>query len=161
MADEKAAPATTAAPQKAAAPAAVKEAAKKPAIEKHPTPFKHVFMVDINDNGLLREVAVLKEDMGSGSLVYIDIALLDNIDKGRLKRLVTSVHADKYALWELMDQERLPNGMNALDYFHQMTRVKQGPGYVNTTMGGGLAGARMESANIAGGFTNANGASLA
>lgn len=153
MADEKTAATTKEAKATVAAP-------ERPSIPKQKTAFQHVFLVDINDNGILREVAVLKEDPISGTLIYIDIALLDNIDKGRLKRLVTSVHADKYALWELMDQDRLPNGMNALDYFHQMTRTKAAPGYVNTSMGGGLAGARMESSSIAAGFTNANQAAL-
>ncbi len=142
---------------KAAAPA---PEVKKPVIEKHPTPFKHVFLVDINDDGQLREVAVLKEDPGSGSLIYIDIVLLDNTDKSRLKKIVQSVHADKYALWELMSQERLPNGYNALDYFHQMVRIKNAPGYVNTSMGGGLAGVRREPGSIAGGFTNPDQASM-
>lgn len=128
--------------------------AKKPVIPKQATSFKHVYLVDIHDDGQLREVAVVKEDPGSGSLIYIDIVLLDNVDKARLKKIVQSVHADKYSLWELMSQERLPNGYNALDYFHQMVRIKNAPGYVNTSMGGGLLGVRPESASIAGGFTN-------
>lgn len=159
MADEKVAPTKAeAAPKAVAAVEAPK--AKSNEIEKHPTPFQHVFMIDVQDNGQFREVAVLKEDKNTGTVVYIDVALLDNFDKGRLKKIVTSVHADKYALWELMSQVQLPNGINALDYFHQMTRTKAGPGHVNTSMGGGLAGARFESNSIAAGFTNANSASL-
>lgn len=154
MADVKEAPAQAAAPAPTAAKAVVAPQAKKPVIPKQPTPFKHVYLVDINDDGQLREVAVLKEDPASGSLIYIDIVLLDNVDKGRLKKIVMSVHADKYQLWELMAQERLPNGYNALDYFHQMVRIKNAPGYVNTSMGGGLAGVRFEGKSIAGGFTN-------
>lgn len=129
-------------------------APKKSVIPKQPTQFKHVYLVDINDDGLLKEVAVMKEDEASGTLIYLDVALLDTTDKGRLKKIVQSVHADKYPLWELMSQERLPNGYNALDYFHQMARVKNAPGFVNTSMGGGLAGVRMEPRSIAGGFTN-------
>lgn len=153
--DTKTEAATKAAPAKAAQPEV-----KKPVITKQPTHFKHVYLVDINDDGQLFEVAVVKEDPASGSLIYINIALLDNTDKARLKKIVSSVHADKYALWELMSQERLPNGYNALDYFHQMVRIKNAPGYVNTSMGGGLLGVRPESASIAGGFTNPDQASL-
>jgi hypothetical protein len=128
---------------------AVAQATEKKGISKVPTTFKHVFLVDINDNGQLREVAVIKEE-ANGSLIYVDVASLDIIDKGRLKKLVTSMHADKYPLWELMSLERLSNGMNGLDYFHQMARTKLAPGHVNTAMGGGLGGVRAESTSIPG-----------
>lgn len=122
--------------------AAAKEAPKKDpnanvgGIIKHPTPLHHVFYVDVADNGQFKEVAVVKE-WPNGSLSYIDIALIDNVDRGRLKRILQSPHADKYALWELMSQDRLSNGKNALDYFHQMVRTKKAPGHVDNLMTGG------------------------
>lgn len=137
---------------------AVAEATEQTGIKKIPTPFRHVYLVDINDNGQLREVAVLKEE-GNGSLIYVDIASLDLIDKGRLKKFVTSMHADKYPLWELMSMERLSNGVNGLDYFHQMARTKYAPGHVNTAMGGGLATVRPEAGGMPGtGFSDPNSA---
>jgi hypothetical protein len=126
-----------------AAPTGVAAAVEQKGIKKIPTPFKHVFLVDINDNGQLREVALVKEE-ANGSLIYIDIASLDIIDKGRLKKFVSSMHADKYPLWELMSLDRLSNGVNGLDYFHQMCRTKYAPGHVNTAMGGGLSSVRSE-----------------
>jgi hypothetical protein len=87
------------------------------AIDKKQTQVAHVYLVDVDDSGLLKEVAVVKED-SDGTMYYIDIDSLHNIDKARLKRIVTSIHADKYPLWELLSQARLSNGMNALDFFH-------------------------------------------
>ena len=92
----------------------------------------------------MREVAVVKED-DNGTLYYLDVVALDVVDKGRLKGIVTSLHADKYALWDLMSQQKLSNGCNALDYFHQLVKVKSAPGTSNTAFGGGLATVRVES----------------
>jgi hypothetical protein len=105
-------------------------------IVMHPTPLKHVFYIDVADNGQFKEVAVVKE-WPNGSLSYIDISLIDNVDRGRLKKVLTGGHADKYPLWDLLSQERLSNGKNALDYFHQMVKVKKAPGHVDNLMTGG------------------------
>ena len=102
--------------------------AKTNKIEKKPTSIAHVFVVDIDDSGLLKEVAVVKEEE-DGTMYYIDIDTLHSIDKGRLKKIVTSIHADKYPLWELLSQARLSNGMNALDFFHyNCVKVKRPKG---------------------------------
>ena len=116
--------------------------AKKEKLVK--TSLHHVFYLDANDDGQYREVAVVKKDY-NGSVYYIDVQLLDQVDKGRLKKIVTDLHADKYELWDLMSQKKLSNGINALDYFHRLVRVKRAPGSVNTAMGGGLLSARPES----------------
>ena len=118
-------------------------------ITKQETPFRHVYLVDIHDDGQLREVAIVKEE-DNGTLYYIDIVSLDQVDKGRLKALVTNIHADKYALWDLMSQQSLSNGQNALDYFHQLVKVKTAPGTTNTKFGGGLSTVRAESNKIVG-----------
>jgi len=123
---------------------------------KHATRFPHIFMLDVADNGQLREVAVVKEDEG-GSIYYIDIVSLDNFDKGRIKTLVTSQHATMYPLWDLMSQQTLSNGKNALDYFHQLVRVKQGAQHANNVFGGGLSSVRAEGSGLIGQeFTNPN-----
>jgi hypothetical protein len=51
--------------------------------------------------------------------------------------VLTGGHSDKYPLWELLSQERLSNGKNGLDYFHQMVRTKKAPGHVDNLMTGG------------------------
>lgn len=102
----------------------------------------HIEYVDVNGDGVLEEIAVLKR-AEDGTIHYIDIAPLDPIDKARLKRIVTSQHADKYELWELMDQTRLENGLNALDFFHlNLVKIKRGTGTTSTQFGGGLGSAK-------------------
>lgn len=104
----------------------------------------HIEYVDVNKDGILEEIAVVKRDAVSGTIHYIDIAPLDPIDKARLKRIVTSQHADKYELWELMSQTKLENGMNALDFFHSnLIKVLRGKDTVSTQFGGSLASAKV------------------
>ena len=102
--------------------------AKSNKIEKKATSIPHVFVVDIDDSGLLKEIAIVKEEE-DGTIYYIDIDTLHGIDKARLKKIVTSIHADKYPLWELLSQARLSNGINALDFFHyNCVKVKRPKG---------------------------------
>jgi hypothetical protein len=71
-----------------------------------------------------------------GSIYYIEIDPLHMIDKGRLKKIVSSQHADKYECWELLSQAKLSNGMNALDFFHSNNvRVKRPKGARASTGG--------------------------
>lgn len=105
-------------------------------IEKRPTDLKHVFLVDWNDDGMLKEIAVVMEK-DDGTIYGIEVDKLHPIDKGRLKKFLVSVHADKYPLWELLSQGRLNNGVNPLDFFHtNYVKVKRPKGAV---LGGGLA----------------------
>jgi len=89
----------------------------KDAIELTPTSLPHVFLCDIDDSGLLKEILLVKK-FKDGSIYYVEIDTLHTIDKGRIKKIVSSQHADKYECWELLSQARLSNGMNALDFFH-------------------------------------------
>lgn len=132
-----------------AAPGSAAGAAERKEITLHPTALRHVFYMDVNDDGQLREVFVVKK-WEDGSVSYIDVASLDTIDKGRIKKVVLGQHADKYAGWELLDMERLSNGLNGLDYFHQVTKLKRMPGSINTVFGGGLANVRPESSKMIG-----------
>jgi len=130
-----------------------------------PTSMNHIFYFDVEGDGRLREVALVKAAKTQAgtiqSVYYIDIALLDNVDKGRLKSLVTSTHANKYELWDLMSQNQLNNGKNALDYFHQLVRTVHGPGATNTQLGGGLFNVQAEGNRMVGAeFTDPAGAAL-
>lgn len=105
-------------------------------IEKRPTDLRHVFLIDWNDDGLFKEIAVVKED-ADGTIYGIEVDKLHPIDKARLKKFIVSVHADKYPLYELLAQGRLNNGVNPLDFFHtNYVKVKRPKGAV---LGGGLA----------------------
>ena len=107
--------------------------AAKDQIQLTPTKLHHIFLADIDDTGLLKEIAVVKKTT-DGSIFYIDIDPLHPIDKARLKKIVSSPHADKYELWDLMSQSRLSNGMNALDFFHSnCVKVKRPKGAIATT----------------------------
>ncbi len=105
-------------------------------IEKTKTNLQHVYLIDWNDDGMQREVAVVMEAQ-DGTIYGIEVEKLHPIDKARLKKFITSVHADKYPLWELLSQGRLNNGINPLDFFHlNYVKVKRPKGAV---LGGGLA----------------------
>ena len=108
------------------------------------TQYKHVEHIDVNEDGILEQVAVVKR-WEDGSISYIDIAKLGDIDKGRLKTVISSVHADKYELWELLDHTTLSNGINALIFFHQsFIEMKLSPNAKAARYGGGLETARFK-----------------
>jgi len=130
-------------------------------IEKRATDLRHVHLVDWHDDGILREIAVVMETP-DGTLFGIEVDKLHPIDKARLKKVVTSMHADKYPLWELLSQSRLNNGMNALDFFHMnYVKVKRPRGAV---IGGGLASIQLDLDDgkmIGSSFSDPRGASAA
>lgn len=110
-------------------------------IEMRATNLLHVKLIDWNDDGLLKEIAVVMETE-DGTIFGIEVDKLHPIDKARLKRVITSVHADKYPLWELLSQGKLNNGLNALDFFHQnYVKVKRPRGAV---IGGGFASVQLD-----------------
>ena len=106
-------------------------------IQKRETTLRHVYLIDWDDSGIFKEVAVVKEDENDGTIYGILVESLHPIDQSRLKKIVTGQHADKYPLWELMSQLTLKNGYNALDFFHaNYVKVKRPRGAV---VGGSLA----------------------
>jgi hypothetical protein len=119
-----------------------------------PTGLNHIFYFDLAGDGRFTEVAIVKmvkNHQGAvQSVFYINVGLLDNIDKGRLKSVVTNRHSDKYELWDMLAQATLSNGKNGLDYFHQLTKVVHGSGAVMTNLGGGLSNIRSESSTMVG-----------
>lgn len=134
-----------------------KPATSKPGLEARLNKINglnHIYYFDVKGDGRLREVAVVKmaktPDDKVSSVYYIDVQLLDDIDKGRLKAIITNRHADKYELWDLLSQSTLNNGKNALDYFHQLTKVEHGEGAVTGGPGGSLLTARSESSKMIG-----------
>ena len=139
---------------------ATAQAASK--IEKTPTDLHHVFLIDWDDTGLLKEIAVVME-APDGTIYGIEVDKLHPIDKTRLKKFIVSVHADKYPLWELLAQGQLSNGLNPLDFFHMnYVKIKRPRGAV---LGGGLAsisvyGAGAEEKMIGSSFSDPRSASI-
>jgi hypothetical protein len=99
-------------------PSTERPAAPSAKILKRATDLPHIFLIDWDDTGILREVAVVAE-FADGTINGILVDTLHQIDKARLKKVISSIHANKYALWELMSQARLSNGLNCLDYMHK------------------------------------------
>jgi hypothetical protein len=110
---------------------------------------KHVEYMDIGSDGILKEVAVVKR-WDDGSIAYIQTEVLDNIDRGRLKAIITGLHADRYELWELLSMTKLNNGLNGLDYFHQHTKVKRVKGSAAASPGQSLMDARAQGGAMVG-----------
>lgn len=114
----------------------------------------HIEYQDVDGTGVLKEVAVVKR-WEDGSFSYIETGILDNIDRSRLKAILVSPHADKYELWELLSMSKINNGMNALDYFHQLTKKKTVKGAKERVIGGSIRDAVPVSDKMIGSdFTN-------
>jgi hypothetical protein len=101
----------------------------------------HIYWIDLEGNGMFTECAVMKKD-NLGNTYFFPLTALDNVDKGRLARIVQNRNANNFQLWELMEQITLNNGVNALDYFHQLVemisstgkRVRPKEGIIGTGM---------------------------
>jgi len=92
------------------------------AVKQHQGNIPHIKWLDLKSNNILIECAILKED-SFGNIYYIEVPNLDGIDKQRLVRILTNRNSPNFELWDLMSQITLNNGMNALDYFHQVVKV--------------------------------------
>lgn len=92
--------------------------------------FQHVRWIDIQKNGVAKEVLVLNEDKSNGDLYFIPVEHLDDIDKQRVVGILRSRDAQHYPLWEVMAGTTLRNGMNALIFFHQLVKVRTAQGQI-------------------------------
>jgi len=99
------------------------------AIQQHAGNLPHIKWLELKGDGVLTECAVLKTD-GFGNIHYIEVPILDSIDKQRLARILTNRNAPTFELWDLMSQITLNNGINALEYFHQLVKVISPDGVV-------------------------------
>ena len=102
--------------------------------------YPHVEWLDLYGDGTLHECAVVKRD-GAGNTYFIRLRELDIVDKRRVFKVVTGRNANNFALWDLLYQTTLGNGMNALTYFHQYVRVKTPRGQIITPTVGTIGGA--------------------
>ena len=83
----------------------------------------HIFWIDLNNDGMFVECAVMKKD-NFGNIYFFPLTAIDEIDKRRLAKIVSNRNAAHFELWDLMSNITLNNGVNALDYFHQLVRMK-------------------------------------
>ncbi len=105
------------------------------------TTHPHIAWADIYNNGVLIEIAVVALDEKNGDLYFIPIAALDNVDRERLIKIITKRDAHKYPLWDLMSGSTLKNGINALEYFNQLVKVRSVSGQIFTPNSGKMGAA--------------------
>lgn len=89
----------------------------------------HIEWIDLTDNGVYVECAVMKKD-GRGNMYIIPLNKLDGVDLLRMHDIVSNRNAKSYALWDLMSQITLGNGINALFYFHQLVDMVTSNGQI-------------------------------
>lgn len=84
--------------------------------------YPHIEWLNLRQDGTLVECAIMKKD-AQGNRYFIEVGSLDSIDKKRIVKILTNRNARNFPLWDLMSQTTLNNGVNALNYFHQLVRV--------------------------------------
>jgi hypothetical protein len=82
---------------------------------------RHMEILPLNSDGTMVECVVLKR-YNNGDRIFIQVDHLDEIDRERIKKYLSEAHADRFELWDMLSHRRLGNGMNALEYFHQLAR---------------------------------------
>lgn len=102
----------------------------------------HLRWLDLKGDGILVECAIMKTD-ANGNIYFFKVDPLDGVDKKRLRDILTSRNATMFPLWDLMRQNRLGNGINALDYFHQLVRVLTPSGAVMEPQYGAVGAAQV------------------
>lgn len=101
--------------------------------------YKHYVSMDLYGNGIGYNVVIVKEDENTGDVYFIKEEDLDEYDRKRMRQILSKRDAEKYPLWDLMSQTTLKNGVNALQYFHQLVQVRTSSGQIippSSTRGG-------------------------
>ena len=82
---------------------------------------RHMERLPLDADGTQHEVIVLKR-YPNGDRMFIRVEDLDDEDRKRMKTYLSEPHAAQFELWDLLCNRRLGNGMNALEYFHQLAK---------------------------------------
>lgn len=114
--------------------------------------YPHIEWIDLFNNGQLHEVAVVKRDH-IGNVYFIELRSLDLIDRKRIAGILSNRNAASVELYELLSQITLGNGVNALEYFHQLVKVRGVNGVVEKPQVGRISG---PGAGITPGIINTN-----
>lgn len=91
--------------------------------------YKHYRSMDIYGNGVGYNVVIVKESP-NGDVYFIKEEDLDGVDVRRMQAILNRRDADRNPLWDVMSQVTLKNGMNALEYFHQLVQVRTASGQI-------------------------------
>lgn len=90
----------------------------------------HVEWIDLHNDGIAQEIIVMSKNQNTGDIYFIAIQDLDQIDRLRMLRVLKKRDAHKYPLYDLLANETLKNGMNALDFFHQLVKIRTTTGKI-------------------------------
>jgi len=100
--------------------------------------FRHVEWIQFED-GRMHECAVIRKHP-SGMWLIIPINNLDDVDRRRLTGMLADRQAGNLELWDIMSQRTLNNGINALVYFHQLTKMVTSDGRITDPQTGVAGG---------------------
>lgn len=92
--------------------------------------YRHYVSMDLYGNGVAHDIVLVKEDEERGDVYFIKVEDLDQIDRARMRQILTKRNADTMPLWDVMSQVTLKNGKNALEYFHQLVKVRTSSGQI-------------------------------
>lgn len=84
--------------------------------------YPHIEWIEVNGDGILHECAIMSRDR-AGNILFFKVNDLDDIDKRRLAGILMDRNARHMALWDVMLNRTLGNGVNALGYFNQLVRM--------------------------------------
>ena len=112
-----------------------------------PGQYPHIEWLDLNGDGVFHECAIVKRD-ANGNIYYIELAKLDDVDRTRIGKIVMNPRARAFELWDLMSQITLNNGVNALEYFHQLVKVISPDGVIYQPQPGRIAAAGPVDTNV-------------
>lgn len=91
-------------------------------IKVYPGNLPHIKWIELYGDNVVHECAVMKED-ANGNITFIEINNLDEFDKRRLVDILLTRNAGSLPLYEIMGNITLRNGINALEYFHQLVKI--------------------------------------
>ena len=86
-----------------------------------PGAVRHMEALPLDADGTGTEVVILKR-YANGDRIFIRVDDLDEEDRKRIRKFLSEPHAERFELWDLLSNRRLGNGMNALEYFHQLAK---------------------------------------
>lgn len=92
--------------------------------------YHHYVSMDLYGNGVAHDILLMKEDKEVGDVYFIKVEDLDDIDRARVRQILTRRNANTMPLWDVMSQVTLRNGMNALTYFNQLVKVRTASGQI-------------------------------
>lgn len=90
---------------------------------------KHIQWLPLYDQHVNIECAVLRR-FPNNDILVVTIESLDEIDRKRLLNAFMRTNSHALELWEVLQSITMNNGINALEYFHQLAIMKTASGVI-------------------------------